>query len=135
MGKILGLDVGERKIGLAVGDTSTGLAFIRPPLLVDQWSAAWASLVGLIDRERIERVVVGWPLNDDGTTGPQAERVQHFINELERRVVIPIIKRDERHSSQAVRREQHQADRPLARGQEDSLAAQLLLESYLSEPV
>jgi len=131
--RILAIDVGEKKIGLAVGDTTTGMAFTRPPILVESWTEAWPKLLEAITAETIEQVVVGWPINTDGTAGPQTEQVQQFIDALAMQVAIPIVRRDERNTSQAVQREQQQAGQKLQRGQEDSLAAQLILESFLSE--
>ncbi len=133
MAAVLAIDVGDKKIGLAVGDTETRMAFARPPLLVETWDEAWAPLHELLQHDRITSIVVGWPMNTDGTAGPQTERVQQFVDHLQQIVSIPVQKRDERMSSQAVQREQQQAGQKLTRGQEDSLAAQLLLESFLNE--
>lgn len=130
---ILALDVGEKKIGLAIGDTDTRMAFVRPAVLVESWDAVWEPLAQTIREAQVTSILVGLPLNDDGSVGPQAERTQQFVLELEERFDLPVVTRDERHSSQAVQREQRTAGQRLARGEEDSLAAQLLLESYLSE--
>ena len=131
--QILALDVGDKKIGLAVGDTATRMAFARPALLVADWEAAWPPLLTLLDEEKITQVIVGWPLNTNGSRGPQSGRVQEFIDQLKARSPVPVIKRDERHTSVAVQREQQTAGRRLKRGAEDSLAAQLLLETYFME--
>lgn len=131
MPNILGLDVGERKIGVAIGATETGLAFPRPALLVNDWTEAWPLLDRLLKTEAIAGIVIGWPRNSDGRDGPQAARIGEFITELRTRTAIPIQKFDERLTTQAVNREQAAVDRKLTRGQEDSYAAQLILESYL----
>lgn len=133
MAKVLGIDVGERKIGLAIGDTQTRLAFPRPPLLVKTWDEAWPVLADIVAIEGVETVIVGWPVNDDGSTGPQAQQVQLFLDTLTTKIYAPIVKRDERFSTQAVTREQTAVGRQLDRGQEDSLVAQVLLEGYLAE--
>ena len=133
MSRLLGIDVGDKKIGLAMADTTVGLAFARPALLVSDWAVAWPILRDLILDEQIDRVIVGMPLGKTGQIGSQAERTQQFITELKTVTTAPIETRDERFSSQAVKREQTTAGRTLQRGQEDSLAAQLLLESYLEE--
>lgn len=130
---ILAIDVGERKVGLAVGDTDTKMAFTRPALLVESWDDVWEPIRKLIKVETIDQALVGWPINADGTTGSQAERVDEFIRLFSKQTALPVVKRDERHTSQAVQREQQAAGMSLQRGQEDSLAAQLLLESYLTE--
>ncbi len=131
--RILALDVGEKKIGLAVGDTVTRMAFTRPALLVQTWDDVWPFLKAFVPSDLIELVIVGWPMNTDGSSGPQTKRVQEFIDQLQKIISTPIITRDERNSSQAVQREQQAIGRTLPRGQEDSLAAQLFLETYLTE--
>lgn len=133
MANILAIDVGDRKIGLAIGDRDNGFAFVRPALLVSDWSAAWPLLEQVIANEQVVMIVVGVPLNDDGSGGPQAARVRQFIHDLGERVTTPIVERNEHGTSQAVQREQATQARRLKRGEEDSLAAQLLLESYLQE--
>jgi putative Holliday junction resolvase len=131
MANILGIDVGDAKVGLAIGDSVSKFAFVRPALLVKDWSAVWTPLLEIISTDRVTTIVVGWPINTDGSTGPQTERVADFIDQLSKQTSITIIRRDERFSSQAVRAEQR--GQKLARGAEDSLAAQLLVESYLQE--
>lgn len=131
--RILAIDVGDKKIGLAVGDSITGLAFTRLALLVTAWEQAWEPLRAVMANEQIEQIIVGWPVNTDGSVGTQSARVQQFIDQLKTRTPVPINVRDERLTSQAVQHEQHQVGRKLSRGEEDSLAAQLLLESYLTE--
>lgn len=130
MSNVLGIDAGEKKIGLALGQTETRLAFPRPPILVNAWIEAWPSLQDLVEREAITTIVVGWPVNADGSLGVQTDAVEQFIIELQRHVSVPIVRYDERLTTQAVQREHR--GRRLSRGQEDSLAAQLLLESYLA---
>ncbi len=131
MATVVAIDVGEKKIGLAVGDTDHRFAFPRPALLVDDWSEAWAPLMALFEQEHATQIVIGWPTNMSGEATEQTQRVTDFMQELQARTSLPMIKRDERWSSLAVQKE-HQG-RDLPRGAEDSLAAQALLESFLSE--
>lgn len=131
--RILAIDAGDKKIGLAIGDTATRMAFARPALLVDSWADVWRPLTALLRDENIEQVIIGWPLNADASRGAQSGRIQEFIEQLKKHSTVPVIKRDERHTSAAVQREQQTVGRRLKRGQEDSLAAQLLLETYFME--
>lgn len=133
MARVLGLDVGLKKIGVAIGDSGSGFAFLRPALLVNDWSAAWPVLANMVRHEHIDEILVGWPIHSSGRHSTQADVVAKFITELQPHVTVPITKRDERNTTKAVQREQQQAGRKLVRGQEDSLAAQLLVESYLQE--
>ncbi|MBI5466591.1 MAG: Holliday junction resolvase RuvX [Candidatus Kerfeldbacteria bacterium] len=131
MAKILGLDLGEKKIGLAIGDSDHGFAFARPALLVDHWAEAWPVLKQLVQDEGITTIVLGWPTSTDGTPSDQTQRAEEFRTALAAHLAIPIVTHDERFTTQAVQREQSQSARTLDRGMEDSLAAQLILESYL----
>lgn len=132
MANILGLDIGERKIGVAVADRTSGFAFARPALLVQELDDIWPLLAAIITQDEIAEIVVGLPLNDDQSAGPQAQRIQSIAQKLER-FKLPVKLRSEHSTSQAVQREQRTVGRTLKRGEEDSLAAQLLLESYLQE--
>lgn len=72
MSRIIGLDHGARRIGVAVGDTRTGLAFARPAIRARSMEAVLAEIVGLSSLEGAARVVIGLPLRMDGSEGHQA---------------------------------------------------------------
>ncbi len=131
MAKILALDYGQRKIGVAVGDTDDGFAFIRPAILLGSDDAIWPALQALLQAEQPATVVIGLPKNADGTEGAQAKAVRAFADEAEEKFGIQTQLWDERNTSQAVQREQ--LGRSLPRGAEDSLAAQLILEGFLHQ--
>lgn len=133
MAKVIGLDVGDKRIGVAIGDTDLKLAWLRPAIFVQSADQTWAAIKELVTAESIQLIIVGWPLSLSGDVGPQAEQTQKFITALRTQVLIPVIKRDERLTTQAVKREQAHADRHLSPGAVDSLAAQLLVEQYLQE--
>lgn len=132
MSQILGLDIGERKIGVAVADRASGFAFPRPAFLVQDFDEFWPLVAAMITQDDIAEIVVGVPLNADQTAGPQAERVRTIINQL-KQFHLPVHERNEYTTSVAVQREQQHHGRTLQRGEEDSLAAQLILESFLQE--
>ena len=80
--KLLALDVGERRIGVAVSD-ETGL--IATPLMTMRRASKvedFARIAGLIREQRAEGVVIGHPLNRDGSAGPQARRVEKYAQTL-----------------------------------------------------
>ncbi len=129
MSKILGLDVGTKKIGVAVGDTDTGFAFTRPAWLINSWSDAKSLLERIIQHDKITTIIAGWPLNTDGSAGPQVKIVDEFLMAVSSGLSVPIVKQDERFSTQAVQREH--VGQKMKRGEEDSRVAQLLVESYL----
>lgn len=100
MSRLLGVDLGARRIGLAVGDDATGeargLGMVRRGSL-EHDLAALAHLVG---EQRIEALVVGLPLNTDGTEGPQAADSRTWGAAVARALDLPVAWRDERWTSQ-----------------------------------
>lgn len=133
MGRILGVDYGEKRIGLAVSDPT---GFLATPLdILDATQPRVVERLLDLCRERdIHEVVVGLPLNMDGSTGPQAKRVQDFAQKLRAALPDRIIRTwDERLTSRAGERVLIEAGASRKRRREvlDKLAAQIMLQSYL----
>ena len=132
MSTIIGLDHGSRRIGVAVGDTDIGMAFDRQAIRRRNLDADLRVVADLVRAEDAELVVVGLPLNMDGTEGEQAASATAFgsaLSELGLRVVY----HDERLSSwEAGERLRVAGRRPRrASGELDSTAARLILQQYL----
>lgn len=132
MSRFIGLDHGSRRIGVAVGDTETGLAFARHALRRRNLEADLAAVAGLASREGAERVILGLPLNMDGSHGPQAEAARAFGERL-RAMGLAVEYRDERLTSwEAGERLAAEGRQPQRRsGELDSAAARLILQEYL----
>jgi putative Holliday junction resolvase len=131
MGRILGIDHGSKRIGLALSDAGATLA--RPLAVVAGEEALWPELERLLGEEEIERVVIGLPRNMDGTLGPKAREVLAFKERLEARTGLPVETWDERLTSREAERALRArglSSRQM-RGKVDKLAAQILLQSYL----
>jgi len=96
---LLGIDLGERRIGVAIGDTATGA--VRPLLTLRRGTPAQdARAIGRICAEqRSEAVVVGLPLNLDGSDSEQTARTRAWAAQLEPGLGLPIVLRDERLTS------------------------------------
>ena len=137
--RILGIDFGERRTGIAVSDpmgwTAQGLE-----TAVGRMDAAVARIARLTHEYGAEAVVVGYPLNMNGTAGFRAERTEEFIKALGEQIAdknVAIIKWDERlTSAEAARKLKEAGIRPGARstrekGKLDVLSAAILLQSYL----
>ena len=99
MGRILGIDYGKRRCGVALSDPTQ---LIATPYSVIEWKGL-RNLLGEIERiskdQEIERVVIGMPLNMNGTQGPMANTVQEFVNTLGKHLAIPVLTWDERLST------------------------------------
>jgi putative Holliday junction resolvase len=130
--RVIGLDHGSRRIGIAVGESETRLAFARPALRRTRESADLAAIVALANTEGTTRIVVGLPRNMDGTEGEQAAAARAFGEQLAG-LGLSVVYVDERLTSWAATERMTAAGRRPARasGELDSAAAALILQEYL----
>ena len=130
--RIVALDHGAKRIGVAAGDTETGMAFARAAIKRRSLEHDLARVVELCTDEGAELVVVGLPLNLDGSEGPQAAVVRAFGEAL-RGAGLAILYEDERLTSWEAERQLASGGRTPDRrtGEVDSAAAQLILQQYL----
>ena len=131
--RILGLDVGDRRIGLAISDPNGQVAVPLRTLQRTAQDGAVDAIAALVAEENVEAIVVGLPLRLDGSVGSQAESVQEFVRQLLPAVNVPVTLWDERLSTvqaeQLLRR-----DGPPSRkrkAEQDALAAAIILQGYL----
>jgi putative Holliday junction resolvase len=132
MSRQLGLDVGEKRIGVAVCDETQTLA--RPLLTLNRASKKedFAKLAALCREHAIEKVIVGLPKTVRGEEGPQARRVRRYAIELQAALNLPIDFWDERYSSvDAQERLALSSRKARAKGDIDSAAAAIILQEYL----
>lgn len=131
--RILGLDIGEKRIGVAVSDPSGSVATPLAVLDARQTLRDGRELAKLVSDYEVELLVAGLPLSLDGTEGPQATRARSAAERLAGLVSLPLEFADERLSSTAARRAMTEAgvsDRQ-KRGSVDMVAASIFLQSYL----
>ncbi len=135
MSIILGLDIGDARTGVAISD-ELGIA-AHPLCTIHRKSrkALLAELQELVTAHKVERIVVGLPLQLDGETGTQAQKVKRFAEKLERQVNLPIIFWDESFTTfEAAQILRGTKKRRKKRKQViDQVAAVLILEGYLEE--
>lgn len=132
MSRVIGLDHGSRRLGVAVGDTETGMAFPRPAIRRRGEAADLDALAALARDERATLVVLGLPRNMDGSEGPQAAAARAFGERLAG-IGLEVAYVDERLTSwEAGERLAAAGARPSRRsGELDSAAARLILQEYL----
>jgi putative Holliday junction resolvase len=136
MGRVLGLDVGEKTIGIALSDEAHLMAFPGETLWRQEgYRRDMAQLRQLVHEQKVEAIVIGLPLLLDGSEGIQAEKIRAFIAHLRNYVRIPIITQDERLTTREAERvliaaERRREDRKKVL---DSMAACLLLQTYLDQ--
>lgn len=129
IGRVIGVDHGRRRVGVAVGDDETGMAFPRP-VLAGAGSAAQIRAIAEVEGTR--RVVVGLPLNVDGSEGSQAAAARGFGAELTA-LGLEVSFTDERLTTWEAEARARAADRPSAGNSIDSAAAALILEQYFAD--
>lgn len=133
MRRILGIDYGERRMGLALSDPLGMLASSLETVTVNGDTDAARKVAEVCRARDVGRVIVGLPLNMDGTSGPMAQRVQAFVERLRTLLTLPVEACDERLTTRMAERVLLDADVSRARRKEvrDKMAAQLILQSYL----
>jgi putative holliday junction resolvase len=132
--RVLAVDWGERRIGLAVSDPQEIIASGLPTLLVRGLEQAVASVAEAAREVEAERVVVGLPLLMDGRRGSAAEAAQRFADLVREQSGMPVETYDERLTSALSARRLHEAGVRTGHAKErvDQGAAVALLESYLA---
>ncbi|MGE9296600.1 MAG: Holliday junction resolvase RuvX [Puniceicoccales bacterium] len=145
----LGIDYGEKRIGLSTGDDDVRLAVPIPAAVQATAEARLTQIAEEIKRRRVGALVVGYPYNMDGTVGFKAKEVDAFIAKLEERFGLPVHRTDERLTSQAAEAQMAQTKPKNTRkkqsvkakqqerrsGNLDSRAAALILQDYLDAGV
>jgi putative Holliday junction resolvase len=132
MGRLLSLDVGDKRIGVALCDETQTLA--RPLLTLQRASKKedFAQLAALCREHAIEKVIVGLPKTLRNEEGPQAQRVRRYAAELQAALGLTIEFWDERFSSvDAQERLASSSHKPRSKGEIDSAAAAIILQEYL----
>ena len=131
--RVLGLDVGDRRIGVALSD-ALGLTAQRLTVLEREGTAKDAAAVcALVEQHGAEAVVVGLPLTLRGDEGPQAKKVLAFAQTLRRRLSVPVQLIDERMTTVQGERAllETGASRRARKQVIDQVAAQLILQQFL----
>jgi len=130
---ILGLDLGTKTIGVAISDLTRQIASPLETIARRKFADDAQRLIHLAKREKAGLIVLGLPLNMNGSEGPRAQSTRAFARNLTRQIDIPIVFWDERLSTAAVERVLIAADQSRAkRGAViDKLAAAYILQSAL----
>ena len=132
-GPWLGLDIGEKRIGVAISDPTGWLATGRTVVRSIGRDKDVVAIAKIVSDEAVTLIVVGMPLSLNGTEGPQAEKVRRFGKELSRATTVGIVFWDERLTTVEARRYLRDAGmRPSKqRANIDAAAAEILLQNYL----
>lgn len=140
--RILAIDVGERRVGLAISDPTASLA--RPLETIERAGSLKtlvtrvANAIGRLQREEdgLERIVIGLPRRLDGTPTAQTSRVRAFAEALDARIRMPIVFQDERLSSREAESRLAVTERDWRKRKPrlDAASAAVILQDYLDRP-
>jgi putative Holliday junction resolvase len=131
--RIMSLDIGDSRVGVAVSDP---LGILATPLMIVNRSdeaAAIKQIVDIILEKEVVKVIAGLPLNMDGTRSEQAEKTAVFVAELKCHTDIPVEYQDERLSTVSARELIQKVRKTNRATRYDAAAAALILQSYLDE--
>ena len=131
--KILGIDYGEKRIGLAVSDPSNMVARSLK-VLKRNGTRSWVKELKLIiDENRIEKIVVGLPVNMNGSLGEKGREVLAFVEVLKKELKLPVVTWDERLTTVSAEKllRQTKLSREKRKDILDKLSASIILQSYL----
>jgi putative Holliday junction resolvase len=133
--RCLGLDIGDRWVGVALSDPGGILA--TPFTVIERTddSRDIKKIADIINKEQVGQVIVGLPLSMDGTLSGQAEKTSYFAQKLAEYIKVPLEYRDERLTTVMAQRLKRASGGKKGRGKTryDSQAAALILQSYLDE--
>ncbi len=132
--RILGIDFGESRIGIAISDpmgwTAQGLETVKSKESIKK---AMARIMEIINQYQVKEIVVGYPLNMNGTKGPRTERTEDFIQKLSEMGDFSIIKWDERLTTVSAHRTMNELGVKASNKKNivDTMSAVFILQGYL----
>jgi putative holliday junction resolvase len=131
--RCLGIDHGTRRVGLSYGD-DIGVATPLPALVFADSAKQWEGIASVVKDRKITDLVIGHPLNMDGTAGPKAKEVEEFARKLQSVFGLPVHLVDERLTSYEAESTIEPSKRRAVRksGLIDSRAATLILQDFLN---
>ena len=133
MKRLMALDYGERRIGVALSDPEQLITFPFCTIDTRKTPDLVKEIVGMIKDHDVGVLIVGNPLNDDGTESKKSKEIKKFIAMLANHISIPINLWDESYTTKSAIRLLNQANKRLKKNRDkvDQLAASLLLKDYL----
>ncbi len=134
MGKrIMGLDVGDKWIGVSVSDETGLIAQSLPPIKRHGWPQDLKEINRVVGQWQADKIVVGLPLNMNASVGPQAEKTLDFVERVRKSCVVPVTTWDERMTTRQAERIliERMVRRERRRAVIDGVAASLILQGYL----
>lgn len=131
-GRVIGIDWGARRTGIAITDESREFVFVRPVIVALNSDDLVEKITQIINSENVSGVVVGLPLRMDGTESDTTQNVRAFVSALEKNLGVPICMLDETLSSASAQEDMGRVRRVDIKQKLDSESARVILENALS---
>jgi putative Holliday junction resolvase len=135
MPRILGLDIGDKKIGVALSDPSQVLATPLTTIIRDGDEDTIGIIAALVKKHGVKKIIVGLPYSLSGAIGKQAEKVLKFKDLITKYVTVEVVMQDERLTSVSANMKLREAGKrgSKLKNEMDAAAATVILQSYLDE--
>lgn len=133
--RLLGLDLGSKTIGVALSDVLRTVATPMEIIRRSKFTKDAERLMAIIAEQNVGGIILGFPLNMDGSEGPRCQSTRQFVRNLSAKISLPVALWDERLSTAAVTRTLLEADTSRRRRKEviDKLAAAYILQGALDK--
>lgn len=132
VGRIIGLDWGLRRCGVAISDENRGFVFTRPQLYVKNQDELIQNILGILSTEKFVGIVIGLPLYEDGSESDTTKKVREFADSLSNHTNLPIIFVPENLTSMAAQEEIGRKSISKIKQELDSVSAKIILENAIS---
>ena len=131
-GRIIGLDWGLRRCGVAISDENLDFVFVRPQITVKTQNELIQKVVGIISTDKVSGIVLGLPLHADGTDSDTTKMVREFANCLSEKTDLPIIFIEENLTSATAQEEIGRKSITKIKQELDSVSAKIILENAIA---
>ena len=131
-GRIIGLDWGMARCGVAVSDENRDFVFARPQLYIKNQDELIQNILRIIDEDNIKSIVVGLPVFSDGTDSDTTKKVREFADKLSNNTDLPIVFMDETLTSAAAVEEIGRKPLSKIKQELDSVSAKIILENAIA---
>lgn len=132
VGRIIGLDWGGRRCGVAVSDEKRSFVFERPQITIKNQNELVDAVLGLISEEQVSGIVIGLPLHADGTDSETTKAVREFADMLATKSDLPIIFIEENLTSATAEQEIGHKNMSKMKQELDSVSARIILENAIA---
>ena len=132
VGRIIGLDWGGRRCGVAVSDEKRSFVFERPQITIRNQNELVNAVLGLIGEEQVSGIVIGLPLHADGTDSETTKAVREFADMLTAKTDLPIVFIEENLTSATAEQEIGHKNISKMKQELDSVSARIILENAIA---